>query len=217
MDRRTRRLFVIHAASTNTPQHQCWPSRTILLGSMENRGLDIRIGPSTTASGKRTPLSSRGSHPLYLIPFGNTIRILRTIHTVRRQKCQEENLSIGEGTSESRQGWAIDSRMAAALSTSSRSAAHCLHQLHADAAGAEHFVHAGEPQFAVPTQAHFLANSGQFPAIIGAAAPHPARPGARKRVLGRQQQHPRAGHASPGSARPVPGGRRAGAPARSRR
>jgi hypothetical protein len=59
----------------------------------ENRGPDIRIGPSAAVAGKAKSIKARNSPSSYPIPFGNTHWAIKAIHTgcneiVKRKTCR---------------------------------------------------------------------------------------------------------------------------------
>ena len=72
--------------STNTPQHQCWPFRNILLGSGGESGARHPYRPlDNDRPGRANSVIGPGRFSSFLIPFGNTIRNLKVIHTVPRK------------------------------------------------------------------------------------------------------------------------------------
>src|SRR5688572_4526520 len=62
--------------------------------------------------------------------------------------------------------------------------------LDADSACPDGLMHAREPQLLFPPQAERLTEVHELSAVVRAAVPQSAGPGARKVVLGRQQKHP---------------------------
>ena len=76
--------------STNTPQHQCWPSRNILLGSSGESGARHPNRPLKNDAPANELRYRPGAVLLFLIPFGNTIRKLEVIHTVRRENVKRK-------------------------------------------------------------------------------------------------------------------------------
>ncbi len=89
--------------STNTPQHQCWPSSNILLGSSGESGVRHPYRPLTNDAPVSKLRYRSGAVLLFLIPFGRYNRKLESNSYRPPQNCQEENLVAEKGG-----WWSVD-------------------------------------------------------------------------------------------------------------